>query len=95
MTDIAGGKTLEDVVNKMISDCAWGVVDREDKKWSIVSNDLSFTKPKNPSTTTTTTTTKNSIMTYSKYLDEILFTRETIDDSSTILYTYLCIYMLI
>ena len=74
MTDAAGGKTLQQVVNKMLADCAWGSVDRSnDPKWKPASKALSFSKPIDlPSHT----------ITYSKYLDEILYPRETITDES-------------
>jgi len=34
-TDIAGGKSLSDVLNNVIAECCWGTVDRVAKTWTV------------------------------------------------------------
>lgn len=35
-SDIAGGKSLEDVLNNVVAECAWGIIDFETMTWTVI-----------------------------------------------------------
>ncbi len=76
MTDIAGGKTLENMIGKMVADLAWGLTDFEAKTWTPVTDELHQKPPPehadNP-----------ALQKYAEFL-EVVYPREEVKDDSTL-----------
>ncbi len=79
MEDAAGGKSMGQVVNKMIADCAWGKIDHTMKSWTPCYEALTLTKPEELKSLP-----ENSTMTYSLYLDECLYPREAATEHTSV-----------